>query len=245
MIVARHHGRLRVVTQSDHAHLAGAILALWRDDGLPEHPRRQALIFAAREHDNGWREADAAPRIDPESGRPCDFAHLPDDVRREIWERGVTRHAQTQPYPALLIVEHALNLHRSHRDDPAWQEVLSAWRELRATLLEETGAAPATVREDYRFIDLSDLISLVAAGGWRRAFRRHGRRGKVVVERRGDGAVLGLDPFPLAGSTTFHLPCRWIDDRPYAGDGDLALALARARWQELAVRLAPLDAAGA
>src|SRR5262249_53740757 len=64
---------LRLVTQPDHAHLSGELLSLWRADGLPAHPRRAETLFAGREHDNGWREADAAPRWDAAAGRPRDF----------------------------------------------------------------------------------------------------------------------------------------------------------------------------
>ena len=66
-------GRLLVVSQNDHAHFAAELLALWRADGLPDHPRRRRLLFAAREHDNGWRETDSAPFCDREKGRPHDF----------------------------------------------------------------------------------------------------------------------------------------------------------------------------
>ena len=40
MIIAAHEGHLQVVTQNDHAHFAGELLALWRTDGMPDHPRR-------------------------------------------------------------------------------------------------------------------------------------------------------------------------------------------------------------
>lgn len=44
-----------LTTQTDHAFFSGEVLSLWREDGLPQHPRRGDLLFAAREHDNGWR----------------------------------------------------------------------------------------------------------------------------------------------------------------------------------------------
>ena len=70
MIVVPEGATLLLVTQPDHAHLSGELLSLWRAGGLPENPRRADLLFAAREHDNGWREADAAPRWDAARGRP-------------------------------------------------------------------------------------------------------------------------------------------------------------------------------
>ena len=64
MIVVRRGASLVLVTQSDHAHFAAELLSLWRLDGFPDHPRRDDILFAVREHDNGWREEDAVPRLD-------------------------------------------------------------------------------------------------------------------------------------------------------------------------------------
>jgi hypothetical protein len=47
-----------------------------------------------------------------------------------------------------------------------------------------------------------------------------------------------LDPLPLAGATTFSVPCRRIPRRSYGGDVALSVALATARWQELRLRIA-------
>ena len=104
---------LLLVTQPDHAHFAGSLLALWTADGLPAHPRRSEILFAGREHDNGWRETDAAPRCDPARHRPHDFLTLSPADRIEIWRRGVHRYSGARPYAALLIHQHAVELHRS------------------------------------------------------------------------------------------------------------------------------------
>src|SRR3954451_24193303 len=120
MIVTSEGSRLRLRTKPDHAHLAGELLALWHADGLPLHLRRAELLFAAREHDNGWREADAAPRWDAERGRPHDFMTLPARERIEVWERGVCRFAAERPYASLLIARHALNLFGGRRAVEGW-----------------------------------------------------------------------------------------------------------------------------
>ena len=64
---------------------------------------------------------------------------------------------------------------------------------------------------------------------------RYGVRGQVEAR---DGVLeLSLAPFPLAGATTFQIPCRTVPQRAYAGDADLAVELALARWGTLAVRI--------
>jgi hypothetical protein len=233
MMISPHPAGLRVVTQNDHAHFAAELLSLWRQDGLPTHPRRDELLRATREHDNGWREADSAPRVDRDNGRPHDFITTPRDVRAEIWRRGTRRHQEDAPYVALLVTLHALYLHRDRAHDPVYGALLAELTELRDELLDATGVGLEAAAGDYAFLDLADLLSLVVCTGSLEPFERRGVRGHF------DGTALQLDPFPLAGGTSFRIACRTIPDRRYTGDGDLAIELARARWQETTVRVRP------
>ena len=101
MIVVSENDKFRMITQPDHAHFSGELISLWRADGLPEHPRRADLLFAVREHDNGWREADAAPRWDPERGRPHDFITLPVRERKgnvDCRSRDLTSHSHANSH---------------------------------------------------------------------------------------------------------------------------------------------------
>jgi hypothetical protein len=234
MILAADGDRLRVITQPDHARFAGELVRLWRADGLPDHPRREEFLLAVREHDNGWREADSAPRVDAATGRPVDFLAFPPAERREVWRRGTARYAATHPYAALLITEHALALFAgpATSEDASLQASLA---QLREELQQATAATVEELHADYRLLHLADGISLAACAAWREPFERAGTR----VELR-DTALL-LRPFPLAGSTTFRVPCRFIPDRRYRGDADLGGTLAAARWEDLPVRVAPLE----
>jgi hypothetical protein len=238
MIVYDEGEALLLITQPDHAHFTAELLSLWRADGLPEHPRRAEILFAGREHDNGWREEDAAPRWNRRNateGCPHDFLSMPRTERIAIWERGTARFAGSHPYAALLIVRHALNLYRDRRDSPDagdWQDFFAYLDELERGLFAATGVEEAEVAADYRFLDLGDLASLAVCNRWSEPFARYGWHG---VYREG---TLHLDPLPLAGATAFAIPCRRIPKRPYLGDADLGGELAAARWETLRVRVA-------
>lgn len=235
MIVAPLSGSLLFVTQPDHARFAAELLALWRADGLPDHPRRAELLFAVREHDNGWREADAAPRWNAAAGRPHDFISMPREERIEIWQRGTARFAGEHPYATLLVTRHALRLHQDRPREEGWGDFLDYLGELQQGLLEELGIAPDDLTADYQWLDLADLCSLAVCNRWREPFGRYGVRGQA--EAREGVLELSLAPFPLAGATTFQIPYRTVPDRAYAGDADLAVELALARWETLAVRV--------
>jgi Protein of unknown function (DUF3891) len=231
VIVAVEAGAYRVVTQPDHAHLAGEILSLWRADGLPASPRRAELVFAGREHDNGWREADAAPRCDG-AGRPVDFTAMPRAERIEIWERGAARFLDRRPYASLLIVRHARELHRDRRREADWRDFLRRLVARERRLRRELGVTARALAADYRLLAIADTVSLAACAGWTGELSLPGLRG-----RAGGGGEMRLAPLPLAGATSFLVPCRRIPLRRYRGDADLGGELAAARWHELRVRL--------
>ena len=229
-------GWWRLITQPDHAFFAAELLALWRTDGLPARPRRDDLLFATREHDNGWRELDASPTVDRERGLPRDFLAVPADLRREVWTRGTERYLEERPHAALLIVQHALHLFRESAASPQWSDFVARLRDVRDELMTQTGAGDAGLLDDYAWLDLADRISLVACGALPRLDEPDGRTVTRGPEEPGTGRVrLAIHPFPLVGATTFKIPCRAVPARRYVGDVDFAVEAASAIWQELAV----------
>ncbi|MEM6797638.1 MAG: DUF3891 family protein [Acidobacteriota bacterium] len=227
----------RVITQHDHAALSAELLSLWRADGLPGHPRREDLLFAVREHDNGWLEADSSPRCRAD-GRPHDFISVPAPWRREIWRRGVFRHVAERPYSALLIAQHALALHRRQAEREDWRASVEAWEALREELLEQAGAQREEMLADYRFLALADSLSLAVCAGFKGSSEIDGWRYSARLEA--DRLELALDPFPLAGATTLEIACRDLEAGSYGGDVELSVALASCRWRRVPVRLVPL-----
>lgn len=233
MIVVEEGSSLLLITQPDHARFAAELLALWRTDGLPEHPRRAQLLEAVREHDNGWQEADAAPRVDPVTGRPYDFLSFPLAPRLEVWERGWERFFVEQPYVALLIAHHALALHQKERRKPGWEELLERLEDSCEELKKRAAVSDEQVAQDYRFLALADALSLAVCNRWSEPIEKPGFLGYFRESQ------LYLDPFPLAGATSFEIPLRRLPCRPYRGDADLGGELASARWKQLKIRVLP------
>lgn len=252
MIVTDHGDHWRLVTQPDHARFSAELLHLWRGPELAAHPRRGEILFAVREHDNGWREADAAPRWNPAPegggpGRPHDFLSVGGELRLEIWRRGTRRFAEDHPYATALIVLHALTF----GGGGAWDDFAAELEERRDELLEVAGVGLDEARTDYRWLHWADTASLAACAGWTEAFERRvpgpdRAPGAAVPETalrpvrgRFDPATreLLLDPLPLAGATRIRIPCRRLGKGDFAGDADFATALATARWEELEVRV--------
>lgn len=226
-----------VVTQADHARLAADLLALFLRPELRDHPRRRELLLAVREHDNGWWEADAAPRLAAASGQPLDFREAPAELRREIWRRAVERRAGDEPYASALIATHALRLLADRRADDDYGEWLAGLEQRRAELLGASGRTMAEALADDRWLELADDLSLAACLGDGRFVDSLGFRAEVEVA--GGEVEVRLSPFPLAGATRFALPARALPARRYASAVELGVELAAARWRDLSVRLAP------
>jgi hypothetical protein len=234
MIVVHEPPEFLLITQPDHARLSAEMLSLWRGDRLPEHPRRRELLFAIREHDNGWREADAAPSYNLILQRPHDFRSFPATERAEIWQRGIERFSRDHPYAALLIAHHAESLYRQATEIPeTWLQYLSRLEHLRRDWFEDAGVDALLVDRDYRFLETADLLSLAICSRWEEPLETG------LVQASVQQSTLLLRPFPLAGTTSLRVPFRRIPDRSYQGDADLGGALAAARWEERAIRLAP------
>jgi Protein of unknown function (DUF3891) len=193
MIIRRLGTTPLLITQPDHAQLAATIMERWQGDGFPDSPRRAAILLAIREHDNGWREVDAAPILDANSGEILDFMTLPDEDRRGVWPRGVQRLAAT-PYSAALVAQHAVHIYRRYRDDTAWIPFfieMEAWRD--HFILQERSVTMDELLRDYRFLRIGDLASLTFCNGWSEAPEETG----LAVTF--DSEHLAISPDPFAG----------------------------------------------
>ena len=220
-------------------------MALWQGNGLPGHPRRRELLFAIREHDNGWREEDAVPRLDADSGRPLAFDNVSARTRIEIWRRGVRRFSdldhpgQTRSeraFIALLILRHALEIHGDYWESPDWQDFRGELVELEAQMLEDLESTPSAIERDYVFLELADTLSLGACGALGSeptCGTLHDYRFEVELGR------IRLSPFPFVGATTVQVAYRALPLASFETSPELANALAAAPWARLPVHLEP------
>lgn len=163
MIVRQAGDALQLITQPDHAHLAGVIME--HSVALAAHRRRNSILLAVAEHDNGWTEEDAAPRVDPSSGVPLDFISAPIAVRQGVWPRGVARLVH-DPWAAALVAQHALAIFERYRGDEAWTSFFAEMEARRQSMLDASGGAFDDLVTDYGFVGLGDVISLTFCNGW-------------------------------------------------------------------------------
>lgn len=196
-------------------------MAAWRDEGLAAHPRRDTILRAVRDHDNGWIEEDAATMVDGR-GWPVDFIAAPIEIKHRIWPRAVARIAGRDRYEAALIAQHALTVHAQHRHEGLWTAFFSRMEAARTELLG--GPPDDAFARDYRFVRIGDLLSLVFCNGWTEPHDLPGG-GRTILR----GATLEVTPDPFAGARVpLRVSARRLPSRAYASAAELRDALAAA-----------------
>jgi hypothetical protein len=218
MIVRQASGLLQLISQPDHAALARRIMEQWQP--LLDAPRRDAVLLAAGEHDNGWREVDANPSVDSVSGRIFDFVTVPIEARQAVWPRGIGRLAQRDTWAAALVAHHALFVYDGYRGDRSWSAFFAEMEVLRTGLIGASGRSESELTSDYRFVRIGDLISLIFCNriaepqvydGW--TFRLVDDRVVVTPDGLGGGAL------PIA------IAARELADVRYRSDAELRAAV--------------------
>lgn len=190
---------------------------------LASHPRRPEILHAIGEHDNGWMEEDAAPRVNLATGRIFDFVSAPASVRQSVWPRGVATLAR-DPWAAALVAQHAITVYDRFRSDSDWATFFAEMTSARDTMLRASGRRLGDLLSDYVFVRLADLISLTFCVGW----EDEQRFGDWAVRRLDDRVVVTPDAFggeeiPIA------IEARELANRPFRSDTEMRDALREAR----------------
>lgn len=111
MIVQEQGDELILIRQTDHAVLSGFLAREWGNDLFKRPEPFESVRLAATEHDNGWREWELQPRIDPRTRLPYSFMSLPTEEHIALYQRGIERVAKIDRYAGMLVSLHAAQLY--------------------------------------------------------------------------------------------------------------------------------------
>ena len=222
MIVRSAGSSIELITQPDHAQLARRVME--RCPTLQAHPRRDSILHAIGEHDNGWAEEDAAPQVDPSAGDVVDFIHAPVAVRQRVWPRAVSR-LSADPWAAALVAQHALTAYDRFRPDPEWTSFFDEMTAMRDERITRAEAELKDLLGDYLFVRVGDLISLTFCLG------RAGEQqfADYTIALAAGGVRVHPDLFGGA-SVPVEVQARVLPARTFVDDEDLRDALKTAGW---------------
>lgn len=220
-MIVRHDGNnVQLITQPDHARLAGTIME--RTVALMAHPRREVILRAIAAHDNGWAEFDAAPTVDPSTGNVVDFVHVPVGVRQTAVPRSAALLAE-DPWAAALVAQHALTVYDRFRSEAEWARYFAELTTTRGELLQISGMSLEDLVPDYKYLRLGDLISLAFCTGSTDELRFS----EWTVKLTGSRVVVTPNVFGGA-EIPIEIAAREIRSRQFKSDAELRGALSEA-----------------
>jgi hypothetical protein len=111
MILQTQDNEVMVIRQTDHALLAGFFAREWGNDEFSKPEPFESLRLAAAEHDNGWREWEIQPEVDPATFLPYSFMSIPTEQHIALYQRGLDRIIKVDRYAALLVSMHCNGLY--------------------------------------------------------------------------------------------------------------------------------------
>jgi hypothetical protein len=216
------------IGQPAHAWLSGQLARAWTLD--PVEPWEEVCL-AAEQHDVGMAELDAAPELNPETGRPYHFTELPLATHLRLWSAAPLRMLPQSRFAAVVVSMHGTALYEmrdlskmSETDAHAVRGYLSAQRELQDRLSE--GLDRDRLGAAQRLVWIWDFLSLGLCLRW---------------EGRGiEGTTLGeetIDPWPFRESSlVLRTEGRRLEGH-FDDEATMRSALDAAPWVELRFEL--------
>ena len=238
MLKTLQRDKLWLVTQPDHAQVAGYLAAHWGNDdfvrpgcyaSVPDSERLRAeTLMAIAQHDNGWWEWEASPELTDVDGFPSGLAEVLKDQQEGMnrWRTGLARF-DNRPYVNLLISHHGYWLYAAKvqpSPDPAFvhplfwnrapEELFPGDRKVEVEFIVEL----ESLRQ--RWIDELRADSATASWVEPANYNPHGRLlqlldglslslcSALIPVRNGEAKGLGRDAFELR-----HVPRQSWDDR--------------------------------
>lgn len=231
-----------LVTQHDHAVLAGEIIALWGNDRFSRPRPFEEVVFAVREHDSGWKEWDSRPKINPENGCPANFMEMEYRDQYGIWKGSYLGHAQKHPYASSLIALHFDRFNeKSLSKNPGNGSAKMLEREIDEFISgnlgieiksgDEMSALPLDVKINLRFVQVGDIISLTLCHGWldmeiKDVPVSYAGETAAIKMTSSDGFNFTMDPYPFTAPVIkCSVPALRLERKTFAGDDDLRRAL--------------------
>jgi Protein of unknown function (DUF3891) len=247
-----------LIAQPAHAWVAGQLARAWGGDRVGGVAPREAVCLAAEQHDNGWAAWEAAPTLNPATGRPHTFLELPRRAHLAIWAAAGRWALAQGRYPALLVSLHGTGLYegRDAAADPpaaAVAEFLADQRAFQAGLLASLRAdpawgpfaEPAVVARNRRLVGTWDALSLWVCGGLRgerplgSVPAADGDVALTLTPVDGDPTRVGVAPWPFREpAVTLVCEGRRLPGT-FADEEAMRAALAGAPWVTVTTRLEP------
>jgi hypothetical protein len=242
MIVQHYRAQLLVIRQPDHGVQTGLFARHWGNEQTPPFTPREPVIAASTRHDDGWKDWEAHPSIDPAAGQPWQFYRLTPHEHVPLYRRGSALAAAHDPTTGVLVSMHGAGVYNDRYGTfrLAEQSFGASERALVDKVLAEQALFQQSLAErmqgrqqhthittdpqvwyNYLLLQIWDRLSLqdafrLAADGKIAPLPRLDGVSTMLRCRHQGALALILDPYPFDESPcTFPLEARLLLDQPY------------------------------
>ncbi len=109
MILREDSDNFILITQHDHAYIAGELLTHFKKEFISvEH--FESFKFAVHQHDRAWIIPDSHPLLNDVNQKPFTFLDFPEKLKLYFYKLGIEQVDQANSYAALLCSMHYCNL---------------------------------------------------------------------------------------------------------------------------------------
>jgi hypothetical protein len=165
-------GTIVMITQNDHAKLAGLFAAHWGNQKF-ERPRPYtSMMRAAQYHDGGWLRYETNPYLDTATGKSPSYQQVPNDTAQlAAYQWAIDMLTDVDSYTGLLVSKHRTGLWQSRygaikQPPPGPPRKLTneiedfIMRNEARQLVITTGLDRHEVAVNYNLLQIWDLLSL-------------------------------------------------------------------------------------
>jgi hypothetical protein len=256
VIVRLHDHYAELVTQVDHAVIAGSLAEAWSGTGDDCEELSPGLVTAARLHDIGWRHWEAAPHLNPDTTRPANFLDVMIDEHLRLYRLGIEEVESMNPYAGMLVSMHAAGIYTGRYGTqpalrlnraPAVQTLVDefvAEREAHYRGLRDTlGVTEERLWHDYVLLQVFDRVSLRVCLGDPAGLGRMEvalPAEETLTMERGSRGDERLTPWPFApAELLIEVPTRVVSLGDCSDDAAFATIFAAAPIEARATTLRP------
>jgi len=238
-----------LTNQHDHAELSGEIMNYWGNSEFIEPDPLDEVLFAVREHDNGWIEWDSSPKVYPENQFPMNFMEINFPDQETIWKRSFRRYSADHPYASALIALHFRKFNQKiidrNQDNNGSIQLNEEMNDFIATTLniktsdEDIDSLNEHETVNLRLLQIGDIISLALCHGWK-SINIH----DVPLDYKGtclklklnsnDGKTFTINPYPFSHPLlSLQVRGRKLDQKIFMDDKELRQKLNECDYEKL------------
>jgi hypothetical protein len=138
MIIMEKKQNYFMVTQNDHAKIAGEIALNCKEDYFFDDNRTQEVLLAIQEHDRGWIELDTSPVWNDKTEKPYSFIDYPTVLKISFYKKGLDEVEKMSKYAGLLCSFHYSSFLQD-ASEPAVREFWNGEKQRQERLSKELG----------------------------------------------------------------------------------------------------------